>query len=186
MGLSIVGHLKQEMKEVIVDAHIGLLVVDLMNFDGDIGLGNRQFHLLPHLKCSIQLQPNPHHKTALHFIESIPVADDLRALWLSGFQGKGADSFEVAELNLEYWLLLNVACVYQYFPPFLPFGDYISCLLFVQSVQEVLFVVCGNEVALMGLQIAFIEEGWTSFYKFQVPDVGQSLVVLDFCDGGKA
>lgn len=53
MGLSVVGHFKQKMEQVIVDAHISLLIVHLMNLDGDIGLRDRQFHLFPDLKRSI-------------------------------------------------------------------------------------------------------------------------------------
>lgn len=53
VGLSIIRHLEQKMEQVIVYAHICLLVVDLVNFNGDVRLRNRQFHLLPDLKCSV-------------------------------------------------------------------------------------------------------------------------------------
>ena len=78
--------------------------------------------------------------------------------------------------------MLYVACVDQYLPPFLPFCDYVRRLLFVRPVQEVLLIVFGDEVTLIGLYIALIEEGRAGFYEFQVPDVGQSLIVLDLCD----
>ena len=84
VGLPTVGHLEQQMEQVVVDSHIGLLVVDLVDFNGDVGLGNRQFHLFPHLECAVQLQPDPHDKAVLHFVESVPVADGLLTLYLSG------------------------------------------------------------------------------------------------------
>lgn len=41
VGLSIVRHLQQKMEQVIVYAHVRLLVIDLMDLYGDIRLGNR-------------------------------------------------------------------------------------------------------------------------------------------------